>query len=102
MSPYILSLLLLLAIWLYWGVYYTLFLTKMFNENLKYLLEQNPNKMKSCPQGARYDAINLNYWKLLIGGIFILPIRSILMLPILLSCWGWNFAMMTIYEGNSQ
>lgn len=89
----------ILALWFWYGIWFCLFVNRVFRENLDYLRKPNVNKMRNCPHGARYDAINLNRLKICLIGTFILPFRLIFGAAIAFSMHGLTYLVKTAYGG---
>lgn len=63
-----------------WSVLIILLVTKVIKAKTKCLECPPPNFMNTCKSGARYDMVNLNYNKMILVGIFILPFRIVIIL----------------------
>lgn len=96
------SLFIILALWAVWGFCVAIFLNKMLNKNLKYLLEPRVNFMRTCQTGARYDAVNLNKWEVYFGAIFLIPIRLAFAVPIFITMYALVWPLKKFYGGKNK
>lgn len=73
----------LVVLWSVYAVAAARFITKAWNKDLQYLRRQNVEKQIELPAGARYDIANLSLPRLILGTIFLVPVRLVLALPFL-------------------
>jgi len=69
---------LIAVLWIGWGYFAVGLLKKIFEKDLKPILEFDVNLFASNSSSSRYDAVNLKKWEVYIGFIILLPIRLIL------------------------
>lgn len=88
----------ILAIWVVWAIWITLFLKRAFRDNLDYLLRPKMSYLQKCPPATRYDAGNINKTEIHLGAIFLLPIRFISGAVLMLICFAYIYVLKTIYK----
>ncbi len=74
---------LLLVAWLAWAVF-AVWLTNQVFRKIRYLTAFEPDKMSRVLCGSRYDQAFLSKWKIYLGAIFLIPIRTVLVLSLTL------------------
>ena len=72
-----------LSLWLAYAVLVTKFIKKALRENIRYLLDIDPNHIPTCQASSRYDFSSVNEYKLIFGAIFLMPIRLLTFFPLL-------------------
>ena len=91
----------LLILWILWSVGIVMVTNKVF-KRLKYLTDFDPNKMASVLCGSRYDQAYLCKWKIYLGGIFLLPIRLLIILVFVVVGTTYSIVFVLIFNVNDK
>lgn len=73
----------LLVLWIAYAIFISKLVRKAFRKNIRYLLEIDPNEISTCQASSRYDFSSVSETKLILGAIFLLPIRALTLIPLL-------------------
>ena len=86
-----------------WALWYVWTMRKVYKTHLRYLFEPDVNLMAQFPVGARYDAVHLKkkFWKIVLSGIFMVPIRAVFVLWMLVTFNVWAWCMMKLFGGKN-
>ncbi len=67
----------LLIVFLVYAVFICRLVRLMFNKKIRYLTEVDPNLASTCQAASRYDFANACQYQLMLGAVFLLPIRIV-------------------------
>jgi hypothetical protein len=86
-------------IFVLWAIWYIKTMLSVYTTHLKYFFEPKVNLMAKYEVGARYDAVHLkiDFWKVVLCGVFVVPVRAVFVLWMLTTYNFWAWGMMKLF-----
>ena len=76
--------LIILILWTVWAVLITKYLNQTFNITLDHVFRPKVNLQAKNDSASRYDGIEVKKWQIYIGAIFLIPLRIVLICPVMI------------------